>query len=253
MKITEKEIERLWKMIYNISLQMLHSPDDAEDAAQEIILRIIEKHDTFRGESKLETWAYRIARNHLIDFKRKHFRESISFEMFEADVTDFVPYDNELGLSEQEERIYIEQIKTGCTMAMLQCLAPDERFIFIIGAIFNFDGKTAAEICGISHSAYRKALSRSKGRITNFMNNNCGLVSENAFCKCRKRLLIATQRGRITTGPVHAAPEQLKISEYTDEMNEIDAIAQIYRDNPFIEEASRFRKQIEDAFKIFNA
>jgi len=253
MSISERELTALWNMIYNISVNMLHNPHDAEDAVQEIIIKIIEKYDTFRGESKLETWAYRVAYNHLIDFKRKNFRETISFEDFEADVSNFVPYDNELGLSKEEERIYIEQIKTGCTMAMLQCLAPGERFVYIIGAIFNFDGKTAAGICSLSESAYRKTLSRSRGKIANFMNNNCGLVSDSAFCRCRKRLLIAKNRGRIETGAAASAPDNLKISNYLEEMNEIDAIARVFRDNPYFDKKAVLKKEMGDAFKILNA
>ncbi len=57
-------------MIYNLSLRMLGSPHDAEDAAQEIIIKIITQLSTFRKESAFSTGVYRIATNYLINCKK---------------------------------------------------------------------------------------------------------------------------------------------------------------------------------------
>lgn len=53
-------------MIFNLSLRMLGSPHDAEDASQEILIKIMSQLSAFRKESAFSTWVYRIATNYLI-------------------------------------------------------------------------------------------------------------------------------------------------------------------------------------------
>ena len=52
-------------MIFNLSLRMLGTFADAEDATQDILLKIITHLSSFRGESSLTTWVFRIAVNYL--------------------------------------------------------------------------------------------------------------------------------------------------------------------------------------------
>ncbi len=49
--------------IYNLCLRMLATPTEAEDVAQEVFIRCFLSIDSFRGESSLGTWLYRIAIN----------------------------------------------------------------------------------------------------------------------------------------------------------------------------------------------
>ena len=234
MKIEENEIKEIWNMVFNLAIQMLHNEDDAYDATQAIFEIVLEKIGTFRYEAKLSTWVYRISYNYLIDEVRSGKKEKISFEIFEKDVTDFKEYENELNLTREEERIYVQEIKIGCTKALLQCLEPENRYIFILGTIFSFPHKDAAEICHLSYDNYRKRLSRSRNKIKNFMSQNCGLVNPGAKCKCNKRLLIAKERGRINYEKTLYRNDRA-IKNYIAEMNEIDEISRIYRDNPFLE------------------
>src|SRR3972149_1005302 len=52
--------------IYGLAVRMLWEPRDAEDATQEILLKIATRLSSFRGECAFATWAYRVAANHLI-------------------------------------------------------------------------------------------------------------------------------------------------------------------------------------------
>ena len=108
--------------------------------------------------------------------------------MFENDVKYFEPYNDELNLTDDEIKIYVEQVKVGCTKAMLQCLDDADRFIYILGKLFEFSSKDGAEICGLTETAYRKRLSRAVNKIKNFMNLNCGLINPNVICRCSKRI-----------------------------------------------------------------
>lgn len=64
---------------------------------------------------------------------------------------------------------------------------------------------------------------------------SCGLINPDAECQCRKRILIATERGRINPDKLLYKTSDPAILNYIDELNEIDEIAQIYQSNPFNE------------------
>jgi RNA polymerase sigma factor (sigma-70 family) len=246
--ISNVELTRLWNMVFNLSVQMLHNEIDAEEATQSIFEKVLKKLPTFKNQSKLSTWIYRISYNYLIDEIRKKNPQEISFDLFENDVTNFQPYENELGLSAYEEKVYIEEIKVGCTLALLQCLDPQNRFIYIIGTIFDFPRKEAAEICDMEYDKYRKRLSRTKEKIKYFMGKNCGLINPGAECKCKKRVFIARERGRINHERILYQTENKLIRNCIKEMNEIDEIAMIYKNNPFIETS----KDISHMLNQFN-
>ncbi len=53
-------------LVYNLSLKMLLYPEDAKDATQEILIKVITHLSTFNHKSKFSTWVYRVATNYLI-------------------------------------------------------------------------------------------------------------------------------------------------------------------------------------------
>jgi RNA polymerase sigma factor (sigma-70 family) len=60
-------VERYHSLVYSVVRSIMGNCDDAEDVTQEVFIKIYRKLSTFRGESKLSTWIYRIARNEAIN------------------------------------------------------------------------------------------------------------------------------------------------------------------------------------------
>lgn len=54
-------VRALGNDVFRLSLRMTAHPEDAEDATQEILIKIVTRLDSFRGKSSIRTWAYRIA------------------------------------------------------------------------------------------------------------------------------------------------------------------------------------------------
>src|SRR5712691_9716053 len=69
-KALEDLIERHQAWIYNIALRMLFHPQDAEDATQEILIKVLTRLASFAGRSSFRTWLYRIVVNHVLNMKR---------------------------------------------------------------------------------------------------------------------------------------------------------------------------------------
>ncbi|MCQ4823038.1 hypothetical protein NE464_21875, partial [Eubacterium callanderi] len=56
-------LESVQDMVFNLSLRMMGMIEDAEDATQEIMIRVMTSLSSVKGESLFSTWVYRIAKN----------------------------------------------------------------------------------------------------------------------------------------------------------------------------------------------
>ena len=61
-------------MVYTIAYNITGSPSEAEDASQEVFLRLYRKLGSFRGEARFSTWFYRFTLNAVADFERRQRR-----------------------------------------------------------------------------------------------------------------------------------------------------------------------------------
>ena len=79
-------VRELQDDVYGLSLRMLWNREDAEDATQEILVRVVTRLSQFDFRSRLKTWAYRVAVNYILDVKKSAVEQlHLSFERFAAD------------------------------------------------------------------------------------------------------------------------------------------------------------------------
>jgi len=225
--------------VYNLAMRMLWHPADAEDATQEILVRIITHLGSFRGESAFTTWAYRVASNYLLTTrKRRAEREELTFahfaEQLDAGLAPAVPGP----AADIEQRLLVEEVKFGCTQGMLLCLDRDYRLAYILGEVFGLPSPEAAEIVGISPAAFRKRLSRARERLHGFMARKCGLVNAANPCRCARRVEHAIRVGRVdpehllfATHPVQLGPDATT-REVVREMDQLHSAADLLRGHP---------------------
>ena len=84
-------VENIDELVFNLSLRMLGRIEDAEDAKQDILVKVITNLSFYKGESLFSTWVYRIAVNHLINEKNKQFiNQPLSFEIFGNDIDRYI-------------------------------------------------------------------------------------------------------------------------------------------------------------------
>ncbi|MFI6173169.1 RNA polymerase sigma factor [Nocardia sp. NPDC051052] len=182
--------------LYRLALRMVWRPVEAEDATQEILLRVLGNLGTWRAEAKLLTWAYRIGVNYLLNLKRQTPQEAaqLSLDAYREGLAD--------GFAEAEYRgpeatLLTQEVRLNCSQAMLQCLARDERVAFVLGDVFALNSTEAAWILDVTPAAYRKRLERAKKRLGNFLTSTCGLANPEAFCRCSRRVDKAVALGRV--------------------------------------------------------
>ncbi|MGH7709891.1 MAG: RNA polymerase sigma factor [Gemmatimonadaceae bacterium] len=244
-------IEHIQDDVYRISLRMLWHPQDAEDATQEILLKLVTSVATFRRESSFRTWALRVATNHLLNVRRSRAEEErLTFEAFARDLADGLA-DLPAGPNDDpDQRLLEEEVKIGCTQAMLLCLDRNERIAYILGDVFELRSDDAAKVLDIESAAFRKRLSRARQRIREFMRGNCGLVSREARCSCSRRVAPAIQRGRVDpqnllfAGHGDPAPRRLPVLEAVGEMEHLQEIAAIHQSHPHYRASERVTAEI---------
>ena len=184
-------------MVFNLSLRMLGTFADAEDAAQDILLKMITHLSSFRGESAFTTWVFRIAVNHLKDYKKYMFAHApLSFEFYGEDIKNGKIHDIPDLTQNVERDILAEELKLSCTNVMLQCLDTESRCIFILGTMFKLDSRIAGEILEMTPEAYRQRLSRIRRKMADFLQQYCGVYGGGS-CRCKDRVNYAIQSHRL--------------------------------------------------------
>lgn len=179
--------------VYRLALRMTAHPQDAEDASQEILVKVVTRLEGFRGESSVRTWAYAIAVRHLLDRKKSRVeRFALDFDRFGADLLDG------LAAEADPDLVAAREVKLGCTLAMLTCLDRYHRAVYVLCEVFDMSNSDAAEVLEISEETLRQRLSRARRTLEAFTKSFCGLVSRDAPCRCSKRVAKAEELGRIS-------------------------------------------------------
>lgn len=215
-------------LVFNLSLRMLGTFPDAEDASQDILLKVMTHLSSFKGESSFSTWVFRIAVNHLKDYKKHMFAQfPLSFEFYGDDIRNAKTEDIPDLTQNVEQAILAEELKLSCTNVMLQCLDTENRCIFILGTMFKVDSRIAGDILGITPEAYRQRLSRVRKKMADFLTEYCGEYGKGK-CHCADRVNYAIQSHRIHPTQLYfqTAVSSEVMLDVKEAMEEIDDLSQ---------------------------
>jgi RNA polymerase sigma factor (sigma-70 family) len=216
----ERLVRAIQGDIYGLALRMLCNREDAEDATQEILVRIVTRLSQFDFRSNLKTWAYRVAVNYVLDVKKSAVeRLHLSFEQFGENLSQGLDLE---APAETERSILIEEVKVGCTLAMLQCLDRPHRLAYVMGEILETPGPEAAEALGISPDLFRKRLQQARAAIVTFIRSYCGLVSDTAPCRCNRKLPSALQAGMVNAESCAYAARAASFAEARAIVRQVD-------------------------------
>lgn len=235
----EKLINSVQPLVFNLALRFLWNRMDAEDATQEILIKVVTHLSKFDGRSKFSTWVYRISTNYLINQKQTKVETVLtSFDVYADDLKTYkAPTDYNLA----DKNLLEKEMKTSCTLAMLQCLSRELRLTFILGNILKLNSKIGAEITGTSPENFRKRLEQSRKILSNFLNDNCGVYNPANSCRCNKRINTALVCGRIEKGNLNFAD---KIEGYNKEVEELYSLSGIYHNHGAFKSNTNFIAQL---------
>lgn len=221
-------------IVFSLSLRMLGTFPDAEDATQDILLKMITHLSSFRGDSSFTTWVFSIAVNHLKNYKKHMFAQyPLSFEYYGDDIENGKIQDVPDLTQNVEKDILAEELKMSCTNVMLQCLDTESRCIFILGTMFKIDSRIAGDILEMTPEAYRQRLSRIRRKMADFLEQYCGEYG-GGRCKCKDRVNYAIQNHRINPKQLdYTAAEEISVQTMMDVKNAMEDIDDLSQDFSF--------------------
>ena len=168
-----------WPKIHRYVARMIGS-HEAEDLTQEIFIKVANSLETFRNESQLSTWIYRIATNAVIDRMRKSdYRQEVK----KIDVSDNVNIDDKKadigktkGLGKKvsvTEGKVIKREMNSCIRGIVDSLPEKYRIVIILSEIEGLKNKEIAEVLGISLETAKIRLHRAKNHLKNELTKHC--------------------------------------------------------------------------------
>ncbi|MRT94584.1 RNA polymerase sigma factor [Ancylomarina sp. 16SWW S1-10-2] len=250
-KALEKVVVEIQDLIYNLSFKMLLFHEDASDATQEILIKVITHLSTFKGNSQFKTWVYRVATNYLLTKKGKNSKAyAISFDEY-ADVIDTGQSDEvKYTQNEGELALLEEDIRIGCTQGLLLCLNESDRLVYILGMILEFNSVEASEMLGMTPENFRKKLSRSKTKIQNFLSHKCGVVNPNNPCRCKRNIdFLIENKGMDPKNLAYGSISNRKL-DLSDKLSDIQRTVAIYREAPNFSAPEAILKEIRQILNI---
>lgn len=215
-KALEVLVTRHQTWVFNVALNLTADADEAADLMQEVLIKMVTNLSKFEGKSQFRTWLYRIIKNHFLNTKRTG--QSIQLIPWEEYATGLeLTKDQELGDQyEVDKKLLVEEAKLSCMKAMLLCLTPEQRLIYVMGELFESSSDEASQVLDITSVNFRKQLSRTREQLYNFMNEKCGLINKANPCRCARKTTGFIQKGYVD-------PDHLQFQK--DVLNKIEEIA----------------------------
>jgi RNA polymerase sigma factor (sigma-70 family) len=182
--------------VFNLALRVLGHRDDAADATQEILLKIVTHLGGFRGEAAFTTWVWRVAHNHLLSARTAAAEAPTqSLDALAEKLDAGLELAERLAHAQggpraltPQDKLEARQVALSCTQSMLMTLDREDRLVYVLDTLFDLSSAVAAEVVGVKAAAYRQRLSRTRARLAAFTGSHCGLVSATAACRCERQL-----------------------------------------------------------------
>jgi RNA polymerase sigma-70 factor (ECF subfamily) len=151
------------RLVYATAISILKNPQDAEEVAQEAVLKAFVHLSSFRSESKFSTWLVQIAFNEArmkLRKDRPHLYESIDTQQQDAE-GDYWPRDFADWRPIPSELLETDQAREGLENA-INSLSPRYREVVVLRDVENLSIKDTAVILGISEGSVKTRLHRGR-------------------------------------------------------------------------------------------
>ncbi len=153
-------------MVYSFALQSLRRREDAEDATQEVFLKLWRTLGTWRDEASVKTYIMRIARNTVIDMiRRRNSRptDSLTVEDDDGEESQLDVADTDTSSNPAADYVRREQIEE--VRSAIDELPTDHREIIILRDINGLSYAEIAEATGLDPGTVRSRLSRARNNL----------------------------------------------------------------------------------------
>jgi RNA polymerase sigma-70 factor (ECF subfamily) len=161
------ELVRLYQAkIFRLVFRMIGDKAEAEDLAQEVFVTVFKSIDTFRGDSKLSTWLYRVATNHCknkIKYLSRRARGSKKEfdEVADRDAVESATMATSAQIPRPDELTHAKQTESIIQRALAE-LDDDQRELVILRDIENMTYEDIQQMTGLPEGTVKSRLHRAR-------------------------------------------------------------------------------------------
>jgi len=157
-----KLVDQYKDLVYTLALRMLRNREEAEEVSQDVFIKIFKSLSSFKGDSKLSTWVYRVAYNSCLDQLKKNKKHQMDVPIDDYNYNKIDTINNALeGLIKAEK----QQLIRTCVNKL-----PEDSSAII--TLFYFDELSLDEISGITgieSNTVKVKLFRARQRLAKIM------------------------------------------------------------------------------------
>jgi RNA polymerase sigma-70 factor (ECF subfamily) len=150
------------RMVYQLALHLLGDRDEALDLSQEVFLRVFRTIHSFRGQSALRTWIYRIvinqARNRQRWWRRRHRNDQVSLDQHVRDHGE----PPQLSDGASPERVLARKELAAQLWAALETLPFDQRTVIVLREIDGLSYEDIAYSLAVAVGTVKSRLTRAR-------------------------------------------------------------------------------------------
>jgi len=144
--------------VFRLAKRLLVSTEEAEDATQEVLVKLWNKNESLDGYNSVEAFAMTITKNYCLDQLKS--KRAGNLKIAHNNFTDRQP-----GLQQQVE----DSDSLNWVEKIINQLPEQQRLIIQMRDIEQYEFEEIAEILGMNETAIRVALSRARKTIREFM------------------------------------------------------------------------------------
>ncbi len=146
--------------LYNLASRMIGANGEADDLLQDIFLLAYRKIGSFRGESSLGTWLYRLAMNHCLDVLRNR-QTRMGQQTDSLDEPDATPVTSPVPVLSAVSRIDLERA--------IAALPPACRAAFLLHDVEGFGHQEVGAMLGVSEGTSKSQVHKARLRIRGYL------------------------------------------------------------------------------------
>jgi RNA polymerase sigma-70 factor (ECF subfamily) len=165
-KAFKEFVDKYQELVVNVCNSFLHDRDDALDISQEVFIKVFHSADSFKGDSKISTWLYRIAVNKSLNFLRSKKRKNIfsSLDLLLEDKQNN-PIDSVVDNGENAEEKMSKNEDIERMIAVIDQLPKKQKTAINLNKFEGLSYKEISEIMNISVTETGVLINRAKSKI----------------------------------------------------------------------------------------
>ncbi|MSP25581.1 MAG: sigma-70 family RNA polymerase sigma factor [Myxococcales bacterium] len=157
------------RRVFGLVFRMLGKRSDAEEITQDVFVQVFRAIESFRGDSKLSTWLFRIAVNLSKNRMKSNARRGAGRELELDDVAERNAFSAAVGVSvgrvrRPDETVETEQLEALVRRAILE-LEPEHRQLVILRDVEDLSYEEIADVTGLALGTVKSRIHRGRAQL----------------------------------------------------------------------------------------